>query len=117
MQEAEPAGKGGGRSNFTYIEKRLKDKAFKNCQKFTDSDEEFLAAIQKMIAQGTMAKKVAQTIKKELERTLDPLEMLTILRRHVRIVDVREQPWQTTSGIKREVILSSYLIVETENGA
>ena len=117
MQEAEPADKGGGRSNFTYIEKRLKDKTFKSCQKFTDADEEFLAAIQKMIARGTMAKKVAQTIKKELERTLDPLEMLTILRRHIRVVDERDQPGQKTSASKREVILSGYQIAGTVNGA
>ena len=113
MQEAEPADKGGGRSNFTYIEKRLKDRAFKNCQKFTDADEEFLTAVQKMIAHGTMAKKVAQTIKRELERTLNPLEILIILRRHIRVVDDCEQPGMKISGIKREVILSGYQIADT----
>jgi len=109
MQEGEPEDKkSGGRSNFSYIDKRLKDKVFKNCQKFTDADEEFLIGIQKMIARGTMAKKVAQTIKKELERTLDPLETLAILRRNIRVIDEREQSGQKIAVIKREVILSGY---------
>lgn len=118
VQEAYPDdNKGGGRSNFSYIEKRLKDKAFKNCQKFTDGDEEFLAAIQKMFARGTIAKKVAQTIKKELERTIDPLEVLTILRRHIRVVEEKEQSGQKTLAKQREVILSGYQIAGIENGA
>lgn len=100
----------GNRSNISYIEKRLKDKHFKNCQKFTDADDEFLAGIQKMIAQGTMAKKIAQTIKKELERTLDPLEMIIILRKHIRVVDGPELINRKTTVTKKEVILSGYQI-------
>ena len=113
LQEADPEdNRSGSRSNISYIEKRLKDKHFKNCQKFTDADDEFLAGIQKMIAQGTMAKKIAQTIKKELERTLDPLEMIAILRKHIRVVDGPERINRKTSVTKREVILSGYLIPE-----
>lgn len=62
-----------------------------------------------MIAQGSIAKKTAQTIKKELEMTLDPLDVLSILRKHIRIVetsDSRNHP----AAIKREVILSGYQI-------
>jgi hypothetical protein len=111
MQGSDPEdNRSGSRSNVSYIEKRLKDKHFKNCQKFTDADDEFLAGIQKMIAQGTMAKKIAQTIKKELERTLDPLEMIIILRKHVRVVDGPERTNRKTTGIKKEVILSGYQI-------
>jgi hypothetical protein len=111
LQEADPDdNRSGSRSNISYIEKRLKDKHFKNCQKFTDADDEFLAGIQKMIAQGTMAKKIAQTIKKELERTLDPLEMITILRKHIRVVDGSERIIRKSAGTKREVILSGYQV-------
>ncbi|MGV8073769.1 MAG: helicase-related protein [Syntrophobacteraceae bacterium] len=117
MQDAEPAEKrGGGRSNLDYIDKRLKDKSFKNCPKFTDADDEFVEGIRKMMAQGTMAKKVAQNIKKELEKTLDPLGMLAILRKHVRIVDDGERSNKTASTAKREVILSGYQIAGIENG-
>jgi hypothetical protein len=63
-----------------------------------------------MIAQGTMAKKIAQTIKKELERTLDPLEMIIILRKHVRVVDGPERVTRNVSATKREVILSGYQV-------
>jgi len=63
IQAEEPAGgRGAGRSNLSYIEKRLKDKAFRNCPKFTDADEEFIEGVRRMLSQGTMAKKVAQTI-------------------------------------------------------
>jgi len=111
--EAEPAESlGGGRSNTSYIEHRLKDKAFKNCPKFTDSDEEFIDALSKMIARGTIAKKVAQVVRKELERTLDPLEVLTILRKHIRVTDTPEAAAKTTASSKREVILSGYQIAK-----
>ena len=107
----------GGGSNIRYIEKRLKDKAFRKCPKFTDTDEEYIANIMVMIAQGTLAKKVAQTIKKELEKTLDPLEALAILRRHIRVVDNRRETHHQTKVTKREVILSGYQIAEKDNQA
>jgi superfamily II DNA or RNA helicase/HKD family nuclease len=117
MQEAEPAEKrGGGRSNLDYIEKRLKDKTFKNCPKFTDADDEFLDGLKTMISQGAMAKKVAQNIKKELERTLDPLEMLAILRKHIRVADYPARAGKAASTAKREVILSGYQIAGKKNG-
>ncbi len=100
---------GGGRSNLSYIEKRLKDKLFKKCRKFTDDDEELITNVRKMINQGTIAKKVARKIRKELEKTCDPLDVLAILRKHIRIVIVAD----TTAhdkAIKREVILSAYLL-------
>lgn len=111
LQDADPDdNRSSSRSNISYIEKRLKDKHFKNCPKFTDADDEFLAGIQKMIAQGTIAKKISQTIKKELERTLDPLEIMAILRKHIRVVDVSEPTNLKTSATKREVILSGYQV-------
>ena len=77
----------GGRSNIKYVERRLKDPVFKHCKKFTDLDEEFLVGVHNMIKQGTIAKKVAQTLKKKIEKTIDPLEVLTILRKNIRIVE------------------------------
>jgi len=100
---------GGGRSNLSYIEKRLKDKAFRKSRKFTDDDEELIANVRKMIDQGTIAKKVAQKIRKELEKTLEPLEVLAILRKHIRIVTVADTRAHTRA-LKREVILSGYLL-------
>ena len=108
-QDAEPDKKTGGRSNLNYIEKRLKDKFFKNCRTFTDHDEEFLNSIRKMISHGTIAKKVAQKIKKEMERTMEPLEVLHILRKYIRTVAEAETK-SNRSTLKREVILSGYLL-------
>ena len=99
----------GGRSNIDYIEKRLKDKLFKACRKFTDSDEIFIDNVRNMISQGTIAKKVAQRIKKELEKTMEPLDVLNILRKHIRNVVVAKTQ-STHSNVKREVILSGYLL-------
>ena len=113
-QDAEEGGAGTGRSNVAYIEKRLKDKVFRNCQKFTDSDEEFIEGVKSMMAQGLMAKKTAQTIKKSFEKTLDPLEMVTILRTHIRTVDSGNTPTNKQSGSRREIILSGYQIASKQ---
>ncbi len=106
----EPLQSGGGRSNVTYIEKRLKDKVFRTYQKFTDSDEEFIAGVKAMMAQGLMAKKTAQTIKKAMEKTLDPLELLAILRKYIRVVETGNDPSSRFRGARREIILSGYQI-------
>jgi len=108
MQSESPAPQSkGGRSNMQYVEMRLKDPAFKNCKKFTEHDEEFLAGVRSMIKQGTIAKKVAQSLKKEFEKTVDPLEMLASLRKHIRVVE--EQNINKNKRInKREIILSVY---------
>lgn len=102
---------GGGRSNLNYIEGRLKDKTFRKYPKFTDDDIEFLDGVRQMLALGTVAKKVAQTVKKEIENTLDPLIVLGTLRRHLRIVETPEAS-ERIGKVKREVILSGYVLPE-----
>lgn len=99
----------GGRSNTKYIETRLKDKSFKNFKGFTDSNDEFLNGVREMLAQGTIAKKTAQLIKTELEKTTDPLQILHILEKHIRYVAI-EGAQNAKKFQKREVILSGYLI-------
>ncbi|MFQ5561403.1 MAG: hypothetical protein ACE5FU_12590 [Nitrospinota bacterium] len=109
IQQQEPTIKNkGGRSNMKYIETRLKDKAFKACKKFTDSDEEFLTKVRNMLRQGTIAKKVAQNLKNEFEKTLDPLEMLASLRKHIRVTDEQIHNKTNPRSQKREVVLSVY---------
>jgi hypothetical protein len=105
----EPLKSSGGRSNVAYIEKRLKDRSFKNCKIFTDTDDEFITGVKYMLNQGTMAKKTAQIIKKEFEKTTDPLEVLNILRKHIRAVAV-EKNTDNKKFQNREVILSGYII-------
>ena len=105
----EPTKAGGGRSNAKYIETRLKDKSFKNFKGFTDSNDEFLNGVKDMLTQGTIAKKTAQLIKNELEKTTDPLQILHILEKHIRFVAI-EGVRNANKFQKREVILSGYLI-------
>ncbi len=111
FQDDTQVGNRGGQSNIGYIEKRLKDRSFRNYPKFTDSDEEFIYGVIRMISQGLMAKKIAQAIKKDLEKTLDPLDMLSILYKHIRTVDVRKEQ-ADNKNVKREIILSSYQIAD-----
>lgn len=106
---SEPSEASGGRSNAKYIENRLKDKVFKNCKTFTDSDEEFIEGVKNMLLNGTIAKRTAQDIKKELEKTIDPMDVLHILRKHIRSVAI-ETIGSNKSFQRREVILSGYLI-------
>lgn len=108
---------GGGRSNIDYIEKRLKDKSFRTCKKFTDSDEDFISNVRQMIAHVLIAKKTAQTIKKACEKTLDPLELLAILRRHIRVTQQPEPNNPKTShSQKREIVLSVYHVGGADEG-
>ena len=109
LQE-ESASSGGGRSNVDYIERRLKDKVFRNCKKFTHDDEGFIYEVRQMLSQGLMAKKTAQTIKRAIENTLDPLEMVVILRKHIRSLDAASQQATKQPGAKREIILSAYQV-------
>ena len=76
----------------------------------TETDDEFLQDVRKMIAQGTLAKKIAQKIKKEIETLLEPLAVLAVLRKHIRSTNTEAQIKQAT--IKREIILSGYQIKE-----
>jgi superfamily II DNA or RNA helicase/HKD family nuclease len=105
----EPTKGSGGHSNVKYIETRLKDKFFKSFKGFTDSNDEFLNGVKEMLAQGTIAKKTAQLIKKDFEKTIDPLQMLHILEKQIRFV-VNDGAQNAKKFQKREVILSGYLI-------
>jgi superfamily II DNA/RNA helicase/HKD family nuclease len=98
----------GGRSNAKYIETRLKDKSFKNFKGFTETNEAFLSGVKEILAQGTIAKKTAQLIKLELDKTTNPLQMLHILEKHFRFVLI-EGSQNAKKFQKREVILSGYL--------
>lgn len=105
--EEENTGRGGF-SNVKYIEKRLKAPEFRRYKGFTDTDEEFIQGVKDMLKQGLMAKKVSQRIKKDFEKEADPLKMLGILRKHVRVL-AHEKEINNNRNIKREVILSGYL--------
>jgi len=105
----EETGGNRGRSNAKYIEDRIiKDKLFKNFKGFTETDEEFIAAAKTTLKEGKMAKKTAQIVKKELEKVIEPLHVLQVLRKYGRIqLDINKQ--NNNKFQKREVILSGYI--------
>ncbi len=113
MTDDTPANK-GGQSNTSYIERRLKDKALSQYQGFTDNDDHFIKGVQTLLKQGRLAKKTAQTIKKALEQTLDPLKVLAILRKDIPHVDETGESHAAgnTANAKREIILSAYQIAD-----
>jgi superfamily II DNA/RNA helicase len=107
--------KTGGRSNAAFIERTLKGEQFKRFKKFTDSDEEFIGNVKQLLADGRMPKKTAQVIKRAIEKTsieqgvVDPMKVLHILQNNIRST-VFENHHNGNNYLKREVILSGYLI-------
>ena len=113
-QGQEPSKITGGRSNAAFIERILKDKLFKNYKKFTDTDEAFLDEVKQMLADGIIAKKTTQKVKKAIEKAaanqgiIDPMKVLHILQKNIKTLSSANVNNETYN--KREVILSGYLL-------
>ena len=94
--------------------KRLKDKAVRRCQQFTEDDEEFVSKVIRLVDEGSLpratAKKVAAALKKP--ENLQPLKVLAVLRRDIKSEFFQASPIAHASQAlsPREVILSSYLV-------
>jgi len=103
-----------GNPNDAYILKRLKDKAVRRCQQFTEDDEDFVGKVIRLVEDGSLpratAKKVATALKKP--ESLQPLKVLAILRRDIKSEFFQASPIAHASQAlaPREVILSSYLV-------
>ncbi|MCL5096705.1 MAG: SWF/SNF helicase family protein [Candidatus Omnitrophica bacterium] len=108
-----------GSPNDAYILKRLKDKAIRRCQQFTEDDEEFVGKVIRLIEDGSLpkatAKKVAVSLKKP--ENLPPLKVLAVLRRDIKHEYFRASPAAHASQAlaPREVILSSWLVADRTN--
>ena len=103
-----------GSPNDAYILKRLRDKAVRRCQQFTEDDEEFVGKVIRLIEDGALPKltsrKVAAALKKP--ENLLPLKVLAVLRRDIKWDYFQASPAAHASQAlaPREVILSSYLV-------
>lgn len=113
--EAEQAGATHrGSPNESYILKRLKDKAVRRCQQFTEDDEDFIEKSIRLLEDGDLpkatAKKVAGALKKP-ENGL-PLKVLAILRHDIKGEFFQVSPVARSSQAlaPREVILSSFIV-------
>lgn len=97
-----------------YILKRLKDKAVRRCQQFTEDDEEFVGNAIRLLEDGALpkatAKKVATALKKK--ENMQPLKVLAVLRHDIKRDFFQPSPAaQASQGlVPREVILSSFLV-------
>jgi superfamily II DNA/RNA helicase len=101
----------GSKSNENYIIKRLKGNDIKHFKGFTDDDEDYLKAVLKAFENGIIPKNTSKRLKAELEREINPLKVLAILKLNVphSLLSVG-QPSQTFDHQTREVILSEYLV-------
>ena len=103
-----------GSPNDAYILKRLKDKAIRRCQQFTEDDKEFVGKVIRLVEDGSLpkatAKKVAAALKK-LENLM-PLKVLAVLRRNItpELFQITPVAHASQALAPREVILSSYLV-------
>ena len=94
--------------------KRLKDKAVRRCQQFTEDDEEFVGKVIRLLDDGALpkatAKKVAAALKKP--RTCNRSKSWQFLRRDIKPEFFQASPAAHASQAlaPREVILSSYLV-------
>jgi len=108
-EEMEGRGGGGGHTNEQYILMRLKARDFRRYQGFTDDEEEFLQLVVKALEDGVVPRKTCRSLKASLEKTLDPLQVLKILRKALseNLLQSYLQP-HPSGAERREVILSEY---------
>jgi len=100
-----------GKSNENYIIKRLKAIEMKQCEKFTEDDDEFLKSLLQSFEAGIIPKNTSKRIKDDIEREANPLKVLSILRKNVPSnILSRGGVARVPDGYTREVILSEYLI-------
>jgi hypothetical protein len=103
-----------GSPNDAYILKRLKDKAVRRCQQFTEDDDEFVGKVIRLVEDGSLpkatAKKIAAALKKP--ESLQPLKVLPVIRRDVKyeFFQASPAPHASQALAPREVILSSWLV-------
>lgn len=108
--EEENAGRRGGRSNVSYVVNRLKVREFRQYQRFTDEDEEYIKLVLRGYESGVIPKNTTKRIKNAIEKEQNPLRVLAILKKNIpyNILDI-SAPSQKVVSDKREVILSEYL--------
>jgi hypothetical protein len=86
---------------------------FKYNQKFTEDDEEFVKLILAGMDHGSIPNMTIRKIKQDIEKEIEPLKILGILRTHIKpaMLESRTTGNELVRG-KKEVILSEYLLGE-----
>jgi hypothetical protein len=108
-EQAESAHRGD--RNAAIVLKRLRDKAVRRCPQFTDDDEEFVGKVIRLLEDGALPKRTTQKIAEALQKEIQPLNVLRILRRGIpREFLLATQASASQSNAPREVILSSWIV-------
>lgn len=104
----------GGRSNEAIVIKLLKQ--LDRTQRLTDDDEAYLKVVLTAFENGIIPAKTSKTIKDtiEKERTLDAVHILSLLRTIMPDNILYAQPDTKQTNQPNEVILSAYLLVQSE---
>ncbi len=101
----------GGMSNERYVVQRLKVKEFRRHATFTDDDEEFIQAVTEKYSEGVIPKNITRRIKRQIERDIEPLKTLAVLKREIpsRLLGIRYTGRQGEFISEREIVLSEWL--------
>lgn len=116
VMEARGSGGRGGLSNERYVVMRLKANEFRKYQGFTDDDEEYIRLILKGYEDGVIPKNTTRRVKKKIEREVNPLKVLAILKKNIHSIVGLNRSRQPIASAKREVILSEFLAGGDELG-
>ncbi len=109
-EEPELAGSKGGRSNESYVIRRLKAKEFRLHPGFTDEDEEYIRQALSAYAHGVIPQNTTRKIKRAIERESNPHKVLGLLKNHIPYTLLGFKPsGKTALPARREVILSGFL--------
>ena len=86
---------------------------FRKYQGFTDDDEEYIRLVLKGYEYGVIPKNTTKGIKQKIEKEINPLKVLAILKRTIPYnILSAERPYKPIISSKREIILSEYLAGE-----
>ena len=102
--------KGGGTEAM--LLKRLRAKDFRNAPALTPEDRKLAADVHRLISEGRIGKNTLGKVKKAFDQTVDPVEMIAILRKEIArqyLLSVTPKTAANTPPDPRELILSSYL--------
>jgi superfamily II DNA or RNA helicase len=101
-----------GSGNEAIILKRLRAKDFRNSEALTPEDKKFAVSVHRIVSDGRVGKHTIRKVKEAFDKTADPIEMITILRRDIAsqyLLGPTHKPEKDAPSAPREVILSSYL--------
>lgn len=97
----------GGSSNEAFIVKTLKASA--KFQGYTDDDEDYLKLVRAAFESGSVPKNTSKRIKQAIQKNLQPLNVLRVLKDHIKYDDLYIDSQRPKEIAVREVILSEYL--------